>query len=178
MGFNVTMIDPTYTGPKTGTLLQKGAYKLEITHSEEKATSKGDGKYVSFTFNILEPADFAGSVFYENVNTDNPNETAVRIGQKVLAGIGNAIGILEGEYDDMHHKPFVSEVVIEKGTNGHADKNKLGRIYWEDGSAPAQLGPSGPPAASTATAAPRPTVVPMTAPKPAAAAARPWGQKR
>lgn len=178
MGFNVTMVDPTYTGPKTGTLLPKGAYKLEITHTEEKVTSKGTGKYVEMAISVVEPAEFAESTFYEKINTENPSADAVKIGQRMLAAIGNAVGLLEGEWEDLHHKLFVAEVLIEPGTNGYADKNKLGRVYWVEGSEPDQLGPKGPPAAATAPApAPRPTIV-ASNPAPKPTGARPWATKR
>lgn len=179
MGFNVTMVDPTYTGPTVGEILQRGPYKLEITHSEEKATVKGDGKYVELTISVVEPAEFAGTTFFEKANTENPSAKAVEIGQRTLAGIGNAVGILEGEYSDLHHKPFVAEVTIEPGSNGYKDKNKLGRVYWEIGSAPTQLGPKGPPAAATAAVQPsQATVTSITRAAPAAATPRPWATKR
>jgi hypothetical protein len=175
MGFNVTMVDPTYTGT---TLVPRGVYKLEILNSEEKATSKGDGMYVELVISVVEPAECRGQ-FYEIVNTQNPNAKAVEIGQRTLAAIGNAVGVLEGEFSDLHHKPFVAEVKVEASTNPKypGDKNRLGRVYWEEGSEPKQLGPSGPPAASTAAAPARPAVV-TSNPAPKPAAARPWATKR
>lgn len=179
MGFDVTMVDPTYTGPsKSFSVLPKGAYRMEIVAHDERNTKKGDGKFVELHLSVVEPAEFEGTTFFEIVNTENPSVAAVTIGKRTLSAIANAVGILQGEYDDLHHKSFVAEVSVEKGTIEYPnDKNRLGRVYWEEGSAPDKLGPSGPPAASTAAAAPRPTVVPITQAKPAAAAARPWGKR-
>jgi hypothetical protein len=175
MGFNVTNVDPTYKGRST-TLVPHGTYRLEIVSAEERVSkASGDSKYVEFGISILEPSEFAGQFFYQKTTTVNSNPVAKQIGDNQIAAIGNAVGLLAGEYEDLCHKSFVAMVEIEKGTNGYSDKNKLGRVYWEEGSAPKGLGPmSAPPSVAPEPVRQAPAARPAAA---AATGARPWAKR-
>jgi hypothetical protein len=113
--------------------LPAGEYKLCAVASEMKTTKKGDGKYISFEFQVLSSLG-EGRKIFANYNWVNPNEKAVSIGKEQFAALCKAVGILKPEStEQLHNIPFSAVVGIQKGTGEYGDSNVI-KKYQESAS--------------------------------------------
>jgi hypothetical protein len=164
--------------------LPDGIYRLEVTQSEVKPTSKGDGTILSLRYGVIEPEQFKGRLIFGNITLENPNSQAQEIGQKQLASLCRAIGVSEiSDSDELHFQGFVAKVGVSKartvGTKTYEPRNEVKRYYFPDSDDAPEIGilaandnkPAAKPAAND------------NKPAPAQAAAatggksRPWGKK-
>lgn len=117
--------------------LPDGIYRLEVTQSEVKPTSKGDGTILSLRYGVIEPEQFKGKLIFGNITLENPNATAQEIGQKQLASLCRAIGVSEiSDSDELHFQAFVAKVGLSKartvGTKTYEPRNEVKRYYFPD----------------------------------------------
>ena len=132
---------------------------MMITGSDVKDT-KGGGSMASFEATIIE-GPFEKRKVWPNFTLRNSNPEAEKIGRSQLSALCRAVGHVGPLNDttDLHDKPFIGTIGIEKGTGGYQDKNKITKFSSVNGES-----------ASTATTAPTP--VGASSPP-----TRPWERK-
>ncbi len=122
--------------------LPAGKYPVEIIETEVRDTKAGTGKYLRVTARVIE-GEFENRRIWSNINFRNANQTAEAIGIKTLAQLTNACGIT-GHFDDteeLHFKPIVADVTIEKDKTGqYGDRNQI-RSFAAYGAAAAAAAP-------------------------------------
>jgi hypothetical protein len=167
--------------------LPDGIYRLEVTQSEVKPTSKGDGTILSLRYGVIEPEQFKGRLIFGNITLENPNSQAQEIGQKQLASLCRAIGVSEiSDSDELHFQAFVAKVGVSKartvGTKTYEPRNEVKRYYFPDSDDLPEIGVTGPVAANdNRPAANDNKPAQTTAPVQTAAAggkSRPWGKAK
>jgi len=112
-----------------------GDYKLMVTKTQVKETNAKTGHYVSLEITITD-GQYENRKFFENVNFDNPNETATNMAKAFLKNICMAInipGISDGDFTILENIEFNANVSIQKGKNGYDDSNKI-RKFLDKGS--------------------------------------------
>lgn len=120
-GFNVA--DDEYTSGGDFEVMPKGEYTLKATDAELKTTKKGDGQYLSVTFEVVK-GQYTGRKVWQNFNISNPNEKAEKIGREQVSGWARASGKPNAkDSDELLERPFNCNLDIEKGTGGYSDKN-------------------------------------------------------
>lgn len=171
--FDATKVAPT----SDRTAVPEGEYNV-ILASSEIAKSQ-NGQMIKCTFKILD-GPCVGQTISNNINFQNSNETAQRIGQAELSALCHAVGVLQiSDTAQLHGRPLrlkvsVREVVKEKdGVKTTNHYNDVDAILKADGS-PVVAGQTAAPAASAppafvTQAAPAPAPAPVPAPAPAPA---------
>lgn len=120
-GFDISEVEVSERGDFE--IMPKGEYTLKATDAELKSTKKGDGKYLSVTFEIVK-GQYTGRKVWQNFNVVNPNEKAEQIGREQVAGWARAAGKPNArDSDDLLERSFNCNLDIEKGTGGYSDKN-------------------------------------------------------
>jgi hypothetical protein len=74
------------------TIIPTGWYPAIIENAEIKDNSKGTGKILAVQYEIIGD-NFSGRKMFSNFNIVNPNQKAVEIAQRELAGLGQACAI-------------------------------------------------------------------------------------
>lgn len=145
-----------------------GWYPVEIDGAEIKDTKAGTGKLLHFGMTIMGDK-FAGRKLFSRINLINPNKKAEEIGQRELAGLGQACGLMTlTDTDDLLGKQIQVRVVVRL-EDGRDPDNEIKAYKPLDGAqapAPAARAPA---TRQTPLAAPR-----QQAP---AATARPAGKR-
>lgn len=96
------------------TPLPAGQYKAMIVSSEMKDASTG-GRYLQLEIDVTE-GNYSGRKLFERLNLENKNPQAVEIAFKTLSSICKAVALAEiGDSNQLHNKPFLMELDIEKG---------------------------------------------------------------
>lgn len=132
-------------------ILPAGRYEAMIVASEQKAAKSGSGHYLQLDFQVI-TGDATGRHVWARLNLDNPNETAVRIAQQELAAICMALGLTGvGESEELHDKPLLIDVAIERGKDGRDDTNRIKAYLASGGFAPKPAKPAPAPAKPAAT---------------------------
>lgn len=113
-------------------VIPPGEYTAIVKDSVLKDTKTG-GKMLSQTFEIIE-GNYAKRLVWNNLNMVNASEQAQSIAHRqfrdfcVAAGMGdfkvNTPEELAGRAQELHYKPVIVELGIEKST-GYPDKNKV-----------------------------------------------------
>ena len=150
-GFNLSDVTPD-TGAGGGNYdpIPEGEYTLQALEAEEKTTAKGDGKYIKVKFEVTK-GEHESRLLWQNFNIVNPNEKAELIGRAQLSAWATACGRPDADdTDKLLERPFRASVVIEKGSNGYADSNKIKTFLFESES----KAKAAPKAASAAKPAP------------------------
>lgn len=141
-----------------------GEYVVQITDSDVKPTSSGNGHRLELTFEVMD-GEYKGRKVWANLNLDNPNPKAVEIAQRELSAICHAIGKLQVvDSQELHYKPLVIRVDIEE-RDGYSQRNVIKAYKAVAG------GVGNAPATGAATAAPAATSASPSS------AAPPWAQK-
>lgn len=105
--------------------LPAGEYRCAIVKSEWKPTSRGDGKYLEFTFQILE-GDCQGRMVWSRLNLQNPNGQAVQIARSELSSICRAIGKTKvSDTSEMHNEPLMVSVTVRKREDNGEPTNEV-----------------------------------------------------
>ena len=145
-GFNPSEVAPQE--PMSFELLPKGEYTLRATDAEERPT-KNNGELIAVTFEVAS-GSYEGRKIWFQFNTKNASEAAERIGHQQLVAWATACGKPEADdTDDLLERPFQANIVIEKGTNGYADKNKIASFLFSKSKAKAPVAKSEPPKKET-----------------------------
>lgn len=140
--------------------LPAGSYNVIITDTEVRQTKNGSGTYLSLKMEI-QSGEFHGRKLFHNITLSNQNLTAVSIGQKHLAQICHAIGIMQvNDSSELHYKPLIAVVRIRKGDGQYGDSNEVQRYEAVQAPAagfqpPAQAKPAQPAPAAAPWAASR-----------------------
>ena len=106
--------------------IEPGWYVAEIVKSELKTTKDKTGKYISFTFKILE-GEHEGRLMYTNLNIVNKSDIAVKIARSDLKAICEAVGHT-GELDDtddLHNSEMAIKVSKKPETSRWPAKNEI-----------------------------------------------------
>ena len=160
-GFNAQEVEPR----KAFDLLPPGKYKVVISESEEKATKKGDGSYLSLTMTVVE-GEHEGRKLFDRLNLNNPTAVAADIARQTLSAICRAVGINTPQHSsELHDVPLVAVVKIVPPKGEYEAKNEV-KGYESAGA-------GGSPAAALTTmgkAKPQPQA--------GAASAPPWSKKK
>ena len=99
---------------------------MEIVKSELKDTNNKDGKYFSIHFKVTE-GEYAGKMFFTNLNWVNKSDVAVKIGKGDMKKICKAVE-LEGDLEDtvdLHGIPMMVYVTYKPASAQWPDKNEL-----------------------------------------------------
>lgn len=124
----VALPDTTNIEPRGAfTLLPRGWYPVEITSSENKPTSNGEGSYIELEMSILD-GDYANQKLWDRLNLENKNDQTVDIAKRTLAAICHAIGrIGVTDSNQLHNKAMLADVRVRAA---RTDKN-TGKTYDE-----------------------------------------------
>tara|TARA_Y100000593_G_scaffold93049_1_gene186532 strand:+ start:1793 stop:2269 length:477 start_codon:yes stop_codon:yes gene_type:complete len=145
-GFNPSEVVPQE--PMSFELLPRGEYTLRATDAEERPT-KNNGELIAVTFEVADGSHQGRKIWFQ-FNTKNASEQAERIGHQQLVAWATACGKPEADdTDDLLERPFQANIVIEKGTNGYADKNKIASFLFSKAKAKTPVKKSEPPKKET-----------------------------
>jgi len=85
--------DATTVEPESGQqLIPADTYKVQITKTEIKPTSKGDGDILAVHFKVID-GPYTGATLVNNYNINNPSAEAVRIARSQLSALCHVTGI-------------------------------------------------------------------------------------
>ncbi len=116
-GFNANDVDPAVGFDP----IPPGKYLAIITESEMKDTKSGDGKYLQFTFQILD-GEFKGRMLWTRLNLENANATTVKIARAELSAICRAVNVMAPKDSvELHNLPLIITV-------GHKKRKDTGEI--------------------------------------------------
>jgi hypothetical protein len=94
--------------------LPDGNYPAIVTGSELKDTKAGNGKYLSLAFEVID-GEHKGRKLWTNINIQNPNPTAEKIGRSELANLCKAVGVLAPQTsEELHDIPVILTVRLDK----------------------------------------------------------------
>ena len=193
-GFDASQVPEQESFP----VIPEGPVVAIATASEMKPTKKGDGAYLQFVFEVLDPPPYKGRKVFSRMNLQNANAQTVEIARRELAAFCRAVGINQPQDSaELHNKPVRLQLGIEQDERRRENNviKKYESVNAPAGGAPAPAAaPAAPawqqpaaaapaqqawaaPAAAHAAQAPAPAPAPAAAPWGAAAApaAAPWG---
>ena len=90
LGFDFKADD--YQNENSFDALPAGWYQVKVESAEVKATKAGTGKYISVGYKVT-GENYNGRMVFGNLNIQNPNPEAERIGRQQLGDLCRAIGI-------------------------------------------------------------------------------------
>ena len=103
-------------------LLPEAWYTAQIVKSEVKSASTG-GNYMSLHCKIVE-GDFKGRMVFDNLNIVNKNPTTVKIAEKALRKICDALGIEDLEDSvELHNQDIMIRVVSQAASSNYPAKS-------------------------------------------------------
>ena len=118
---------------KTYAPIPAGDYLVKAGKFIEKPTKAGNGTLVAATFEVLE-GDNAKRLIFHNFLISHSNPKAAEIGQDQLSKYLKAVGVKGGfaelgndatALEGYLNRALTVKVVIEEGTNGYSDRNKI-----------------------------------------------------
>lgn len=141
--------------------LPPGWYSVEVSDAEVKDTNAGNGKYLQLNLTVVGD-HYANRKVFARITLVNPNEKAVQIGMRELAGLGQACELTAiSDTSELIGKLVDARLKIEKGKNGYEDSNRV--------TAYAVVGSKSQGSAPAASSRPAPAAAPVSA-----GAKRPW----
>lgn len=155
-GFDASQVEPT----RAFEPVPAGKYVAVIVASEFKPTKSGTGQYLELRLQIVD-GEHKGRQFWERLNLQNPNPTAVENAKGTLSAICRAVGVMAPQDSaELHDHPIQIKIVCKKDAGTGEIRNeikgyeKLGGNGGGFGAGTAFTPPSG----SQAAAAPAPAV--------------------
>jgi hypothetical protein len=107
------------------TPIPAGEYRCAIVKSEWKDTANGRGKYLEFTFQILE-GEQQGRMIWSRLNLQNQNAQAVQIARSELSSICRAVAKMEvKDSSEMHDIPLMVAVTVKKREDNGEPTNEV-----------------------------------------------------
>jgi hypothetical protein len=104
--------------------LPNGKYIAAIIDSEWKATKAGTGHMLRLTLEVLD-GEYKGRKFWDQLNLQNPNQTAVEIAQRTLSAICHATGVLQlKDSSQLHNIPMLVKVTVSQ-QDGYEPRNEV-----------------------------------------------------
>lgn len=141
-----------------------GDYDMQVVESDLITTQSG-GKMIKLTLEVTS-GQFERRKVWENINIQNANPDAERIGRRALADLALAVGLpAVRDTEELHFRPFRARLKVEPPKNGYDAKNKVSRFMPMNGAAPQAAKPAAAAKPATSQAA-----------KPAASGNRPWAR--
>jgi hypothetical protein len=148
-GFNAGAIEPA--APRGA--IPAGKYKCVIVSSEERPTKAMTGSMLKLQMQVIE-GPHQGAMVFDQLNINNPSQTAQEIAQRTLSAICRATGVMmPQDSSDLHNKPLLVTVRVENSQE-YGAQNKV------NGYEPCGGGAAAPVAAAAAVAAPAPSNLP------------------
>lgn len=119
--FDATQVEPS----KTFDVLPAGKYLVMITDSDVRPTRAGNGTVVKLTLDILD-GQHKGRKIFDNINLQNANPEAQRIGQQQFSALCHAVGVLRPQDTaDLHNKPVVVTISVDPAKDGYEARNRV-----------------------------------------------------
>lgn len=112
--------------PRTSSFepLPAGNYLAQIIESEVKDTKAGTGKYLQFTWEIIDGAA-KGRRVWDRVNVVNPSAQAEQIGKEAMDSLCLAAGVLDFvDTVQLHGKPVRIKLTVRRDPN-FGDSNEV-----------------------------------------------------
>lgn len=170
LNFDATQVAPQ----ESFSPLPAGEYLVMVTNTELKQTKAGTGSYLSVDLQIIE-GEYEGRKIWDNITLQNPNQTAVNIGQKQLSSLCHATGELHVQDSEQLHDKLVIAVVGVRPAKGDYDASNNVKAYKAaNKQAPVQAAPQQAPAPAPAA---QPAMQQAQPAQSAAPATPPWQQQ-
>ena len=164
-------VDTNQPDAATGfTPIPAGWYTVQVDSAEIRETRAKTGKFLHLELSIVGDK-FAGRKLFPNINLINPNQTAMEIGQRELAAIGQACGIASlSDTDELLGSVIQARVKIKPAEGDYAEDNDVTAYKAVDGAVPTPA--THPPLTPADVAAV--IIDTVVAPSPGKAGKRPW----
>lgn len=123
--------DPDAGVPGVFEVFEAGPQPMELTESDIIATKAGTGKLLKYKIRITE-GDLEDRLVFGQMNLQNPNPIATKIGQEEFRALREVTGVLEPEdTQDLHFKQFIGYVKVTPAKGEYAAKNEIdwGKTY-------------------------------------------------
>ena len=105
--------------------LPAGDYNMMIIETDISENKKGTGSYLKVVLHCLDE-EYAGRRVYEYINFVHQNEKVQTIGERQLAELCNACGVLElSDTQELHDIPLKARLKIEAGNEQFGPSNKV-----------------------------------------------------
>lgn len=102
-----------------------GSYKCVAIKSEWKATNAGTGRYLEFTWQVIE-GDHKGRMAWSRLNLENPSSQAVNIARSELSSICRATGKMSPrQTEELHDIPIVIELTVRRRADNGDPTNEV-----------------------------------------------------
>lgn len=119
--FDATDIEPR--GEMTP--IPAGEYRCCAIKSEWKETKSGTGKYLEFTWQVIDGA-CKNRMLFSRLNLDNPNSQAVEIARSELSAICHAANKIKlRDSSELHDIPIVISVAVKKREDNGEPANEV-----------------------------------------------------
>ena len=116
--------------------LPNGIYQLEISASEVKPTSNGNGTILTTVIDVVAPESHKGrKLFGNSYNLENSNPTAQEIGQRQFASLCRAIGVDSvDDSEELHFRVFTAKIGMGKPSKDgkYEARAELKRYFFPD----------------------------------------------
>jgi len=104
-GFDANTVEPQSFEP-----LPVADYTVILEESEEKATQKGDGKYLNLKFKVID-GEFKNRYLFDRLVLDHPNPLTVQIARGKLSALCRAVNVLKPKDSaELHNIPLLVKV--------------------------------------------------------------------
>ena len=110
-----------------------GNYHVEITETQMRPTSKGDGEYLLLILTVLDE-DFNGRKIFDTLNINNPSEEASKIARGKLSAICRCVNVPHPkDSDELKGIPFMVKIGIKPAKGEYEAKNVVNKYLKVDG---------------------------------------------
>lgn len=133
----------TLEAPKSFEPIPPNWYKAVVASAEERQTKAMTGSYIRLELEVIE-GDYAGRRIYENLNTENENQTTKDIAIRQFGSLCRAIHTFTlRDLNDLCNKPLMVKVGIKAARDGYDASNRIMEYAAMDGAsaAPAVAAP-------------------------------------
>lgn len=115
-----------------------GIYTAQISTTDLKTTSKGDGQYIWLECTVVKNPEYNGRKVFGRVTISNPSQKAVDIGRAQLGDLLEITGLSTfNDTDDLLNKVIGIKVKVVDGTPERPNKqNDITAYLYPDGHAP------------------------------------------
>jgi hypothetical protein len=123
--------DPDAGVPGSFEIFAAGPQPMEFTETDIIPTKAGTGKLLKYKLRITQ-GDLEDRLVFGQMNLQNPNPVATKIGQEEFRAAREVTGVLEPEdTQDLHFKEFVGYVKVTPAKGDYDAKNEIdwGKTY-------------------------------------------------
>lgn len=134
MGNLTNKYDPSAEAQKELGKWPSGEYLVQIVESDVKANKNNTGEYAELVYEAMD-GEHKGRKLWANLTLTHTNETAQSIGQRQMASLREATGVLSpDDTRDFHYKPHVIRVEFYPvgSTYAYGSKKGQARQYEEN----------------------------------------------